>query len=188
MTESLMRGGPGGIKPYDSTNRTLHMIYPSVTRAGPWQYAGVSFDASMAKAKQRVRLEKGWDFGKPLQQQKFHRLLLSQCMAHPVKCRTLFQFKNRIGPFNDEYDDSIWRAGMKSGFDGSNENEAPKTFDLYSPFIGFDNCYDSSGQLNKADKRYLTPIKRNLSELESQQHFKRAHPSHVNPLWSEEDM
>ena len=110
------------------------MIYPSVTRAGPWQYAGGSFDAGMAKAKQRLRMEKGWDFDKPLKQQKFHRLLLSQCMAHPVKCRTLFQFKNRIGPFNDEVDDGIWRAGMKSGFDGSNENETPKTFDLYSPF------------------------------------------------------
>ena len=59
MVDSLAKGGPGGIKPYDSTNRTLHMIYPSVTRAGPWQYAGGSFDAGMAKAKQRLRLEKG---------------------------------------------------------------------------------------------------------------------------------
>ena len=48
---------------------------------------------------------------------------------------------------------------MIAGSDGSDLNEAPETFDLYSPFIGFDNCYDSSGQLNKADKRYFTPTK-----------------------------
>lgn len=48
---------------------------------------------------------------------------------------------------------------MRAGSDGSDLNEAPETFELYSPFVGFDNCYDSSGQLNKADKRYFTPIK-----------------------------
>ena len=56
-------------------------------------------------------------------------------MDDPVKCRTLFKFKNRIGPFDDEYG-----PGGLTGF-----GEAPDTFDLYSPFTGFENCYDSSG-------------------------------------------
>ena len=159
----IQLGKEGGVKADQGTNRTIHHFSPAITKTGPWQYAGNSYDFGFSKSKQRLREQVGDDFGKPLRNPRFHRRLLKECMQDPIKCRTFFRFKNKIGPFDDELGNGglnkDYLAGMRSGSDGSDLNEAPETFDLYSPFIGFDNCYDSSGQLNKADKRYFTPKK-----------------------------
>ena len=168
----IQLGKEGGVKADQGTNRTIHHFSPAITKTGPWQYAGNSYDFGFSKSKQRLREQVGNDFGKPLRNPRFHRRLLKECMQDPIKCRTFFRFKNKIGPFDDELGNGglnkDYLAGMRSGSDGSDLNEAPETFDLYSPFIGFDNCYGSSGQLNKADKRYFTPTKarfKNLCEM-----------------------
>ena len=159
----IQGGKEGGVKADQGTNRTIHHFSPAITKTGPWQYAGNSYDFGFSKSKQRLREQVGDDFGKPLRNPRFHRRLLKECMQDPIKCRTFFRFKNKIGPFDDELGNGglnkDYLAGMRAGSDGSDLNEAPETFDLYSPFTGFDNCYDSSGQLNKADKRYFTPTK-----------------------------
>ena len=93
----------GGVKADQGTNRTIHHFSPAITRTGPWQYAGNSYDFGFSKAKQRLREQVGDDFAKPLSNPRFHRRLLKECMQDPIKCRTFFRFKNKIGPFDDEH-------------------------------------------------------------------------------------